>query len=468
MRELSKESIYLFERMPIRKAVIKQVGPSIFSQMVALLYNLSDTYFVGILNSPIQTAAMTVAAPLTLMLTAIANIFAIGGASLISSSLGKKEYERAKQIGNCSFWYGIVAAILYSSIVMTGAIPLLNLCGADESIYPSAHAYIKWVVGIGGISSITSLILSSLIRSEGYSTMASIGLSIGGILNIILDPIFVLPNMLNMGIRGAGLATALSNLCSTLFLFVCLFKRCSIINLENPWFYFCKFKTMREISVAGMPSAIQYLMTVVAAAALSKFMSSYGAAAIAAIGIVKKIDMLPLFFSIGVSSGILPLLAYGFSKGNVDRCRSILAFACIISISFSGLCLIGYEIYAPRLVALFINEQETVSYAVSFLRIMVTAMPMMSICHPLITYFQATGRISESIICSLLRKGVLDIPLLFIADKIIPMYGCAAVQPIVDSIALFAAAVLYKKCNAKSSGMIFQYVKPANGCRRQQ
>lgn len=199
--------------MPIRKAVIKQVGPSIFSQMVALLYNLSDTYFVGILNSPIQTAAMTVAAPLTLMLTAIANIFAIGGASLISSLLGKKEYERAKQIGNCSFWYGIVAAILYSSIVMTGAIPLLNLCGADESIYPSAHAYIKWVVGIGGISSITSLILSSLIRSEGYSTMASIGLSIGGILNIILDPIFVFPNMLNMGIRGAGLATAFSVLC---------------------------------------------------------------------------------------------------------------------------------------------------------------------------------------------------------------------------------------------------------------
>ena len=115
----------------------------------------------------------------------------------------------------------------------------------------------------------------------------------------------------------------------------------------------------------------------------------------------------------------------------------------MISLSFSLLCLVCYELFAPQLSALFIEDATTISYSAGFLRRMVTAMPMMSLCYPMIIQFQAMGKVKESLITSVLRKGVLDIPLLFLMDRLMPLYGCMWVQPIVDSISLIVAGTLY-------------------------
>ena len=133
----------------------------------------------------------------------------------------------------------------------------------------------------------------------------------------------------------------------------------------------------------------------------------------AALGIVKKLDQLPLYFSIGVSSGILPLLAYNYSSGNQSRRRKIFRLGCTVSLSFSLLCLIAYESFAPQLSSLFISDPATIRYSAGFLRRMVTAMPMMSVCYPMIIQFQAMERIKESMICSVLRKGCWTSPFSF-------------------------------------------------------
>ena len=436
----------IFENTPIKKAVLLQIVPAIASQMIALLYNLADTYFVGLINDPVQTAAITVVSPCFVMLTAISNLFGVGGASAIARVLGKKEPDRARQIASVSFWGGLVMGILFALLSWLLERPILTLCGAREETFAVVMAYAKWVVVIGGPWTVLNTLLANLVRAEGSARRAFVGVSLGGVLNIALDPLFVLPRFLGWGAAGAGIATAISNMAATVYFLCGIFRRRQDTVLSvAPGHLRHTRAHLGGILVIGFPSALQYALTVVAVAAQAKFVSAYPTEAVAALGIVKKIDQLPLYFSIGVANGLLPLLAYNHAAGNTARRSQAFRFGTLTAVSFSLCCLILFELFAEPLVGLFIKNPQTVAYGASFLRLMVTAMPMMSVCYPMIVQFQAMGKAGESLICSVLRKGVLDIPLLFIMDALLPLYGCMLVQPTVDSISLIVALLLYRR-----------------------
>ena len=436
----------IFENTPIKKAVLLQIVPAIASQMIALLYNLADTYFVGLINDPVQTAAITVVSPCFVMLTAISNLFGVGGASAIARALGKKEPDRARQIASVSFWGGLVMGILFALLFWLLERPILTLCGAREETFAVVMAYAKWVVVIGGPWTVLNTLLANLVRAEGSARRAFVGVSLGGVLNIALDPLFVLPRFLGWGAAGAGIATAISNMAATVYFLCGIFRRRQDTVLSVAPGHLRHIRAhLGGILVIGFPSALQYALTVVAVAAQAKFVSAYPTEAVAALGIVKKIDQLPLYFSIGVANGLLPLLAYNHAAGNTARRSQAFRFGTLTAVSFSLCCLILFELFAEPLVGLFIKNPQTVAYGASFLRLMVTAMPMMSVCYPMIVQFQAMGKAGESLICSVLRKGVLDIPLLFIMDALLPLYGCMLVQPAVDSISLIVALLLYRR-----------------------
>lgn len=435
----------VFESLPVRQAVLKQIIPAVFSQMIALIYSLADTYFVGMLNAPAQTAAITIVYPSYVMLTAISNLFGIGGASMIARKLGRKDTQAAKEIASISFWLGLLSALCFSLFFLLFAKPILTLCGATEATYSFCLRYARWVVVFGGIPTIMNTLLANLVRSEGAAASASFGISLGGILNIILDPVFILPQFLGMGVVGAGVATALSNLASMIYFLLYLYgrKQDTILNIR-PVHLKQTTKHLKEILSIGFPSALQYGLTVVAVAAQSAFVAKYATEATAALGIVKKLDQLPLYFSIGVANGLLPLLAYNHSAGNEHRRQDAFRFGTAISVSFALLCVFVYETFAPQLTSLFISDQQTISYGAAFLRRMVLAMPFMAFCYPMTIQFQAMGKVKEALIISILRKGVLDVPLLFLMDSVFPLYGCMWVQPIVDCISLIAASILYR------------------------
>ena len=435
----------VFESLPVRQAVLKQIIPAVFSQMIALIYSLADTYFVGMLNAPAQTAAITIVYPSFVMLTAISNLFGIGGASMIARKLGRKDTQAAKEIASISFWLGLLSALCFSLFFLLFAKPILTLCGATEATYSFCLRYARWVVVFGGIPTILNTLLANLVRSEGAAASASFGISLGGILNIILDPVFIMPQFLGMGVVGAGVATALSNLASMIYFLLYLYgrKQDTILNIR-PVHLKQTTKHLKEILSIGFPSALQYGLTVVAVAAQSAFVAKYATEATAALGIVKKLDQLPLYFSIGVANGLLPLLAYNHSAGNEHRRQDAFRFGTAISVSFALLCVFVYETFAPQLTSLFISDQQTISYGAAFLRRMVLAMPFMAFCYPMTIQFQAMGKVREALIVSILRKGVLDVPLLFLLDSVFPLYGCMWVQPIVDCISLIAASILYR------------------------
>ena len=436
----------IFEDLPVRRAVIRQIIPAIASQMVVLLYNLADAYFVGMLNRPEQTAALTVSTSAFLMLTAISNLFGVGGASAVARSLGRKEPERARRISAVTFWGGLVSGLAYAALVSLLAAEILTLCGATAETLPVALRYMRWTVIVGGPFSVMSMLLSNLIRAEGRPGTASTGVMLGCVLNILLDPLFVLPGLLNMGAEGAGLATAISNMTAVAyFLLYLLRSRKTTIITVLPGHLPDLGALAKEILSVGFPSALQYALTVVAVAAQARFVSHYATEAVAALGIMKKLDYLPMYFAIGVSNGLLPLLAYSHGAGLHQRRREAFRFGTVISVSFALLCLVVYELFAPQLSALFIDDPVTIRYAAAFLRRTVVAMPLMAFCYPMVIQFQAMGRVRESLVVSVLRKGVLDIPLLALTDWLYPLYGCMWVQPIVDTVSLSVSVRLYRR-----------------------
>ena len=200
----STDKTYLFEQMSVPQAVRRQILPSIASQMVLLLYNLADTYFVGLLNDPPQTAAVSVAYTITVLMTAIANLFAVGGASCMARAMGRHDTVSARRIAAISFWWCLFSAVLFSGVFALFASPLLRLCGATAETYALAFRYARWVVIWGGPCAILNILLANLMRAEGSAGLASVGVSLGGIINIVLDPFFVLPQFLGLGAEGAA------------------------------------------------------------------------------------------------------------------------------------------------------------------------------------------------------------------------------------------------------------------------
>ena len=438
-----------FERAPVHRAVVGQILPSVASQMITLVYNLADTYFVGLLNDPHETAAVTVVYPCFLMLTAISNLFGVGGASAIARALGRKNEQDARQISAVSLYGGLLSGLLFSAVFSLLAAPVLRLCGATDETYSIAYGYARWVVVLGGPFTVLNTLMANLVRAEGAAGAAALGVSFGGVLNILLDPLFVLPGFLGLGAVGAGAATAISNAAAAGYFALYLYrKRGSTYLSASPALLRGARPCLRPILSIGLPSALQYALTVVATASQARFVSKYPTEAVAALGIVKKMDQLPLYFSIGVSNGLLPLLAYNHTAGNHRRRERAFRLGAAISVGFALFCVLLYELFANRLTALFIQDGVTVAYGAAFLRRMVVAMPMMALCYPMIIQFQAMGLAKESTICSVLRKGVLDVPLLFLMDGLFPLYGCMWVQPIVDSISLVVALLLYRSRKA--------------------
>ena len=442
----SAEKEYLFTAMPVNRAVISLAVPTVISQIITVVYNMADTFFIGQMNDPNQVAAATISMPLFIFMTALANLFGIGGASLIARLLGAGKPDKAKEVSAFCFYGGLLSAAVFGAAVGIFNEQILILCGARGMTLEYAKGYVFYTLTLGAVPTVLTTLLTNLVRSEGAAAAASFGAILGCIVNIALDPIFVLPWGLNMGAAGAGAATAISNAAGLAF-FICYIikKRGKTVLGLNPALLSHSREHAGAVLRIGAPSALQYALTVVAVSAQMNFVAKYGNEAVAAVGITKKLDQLPLYFSIGAANGMLPLIGYNYAAKKFKRTEDSFRFGCIISLSFALFCVVIYEIFAPGLASLFIKNEATVKYAAAFLRRMVLAMPLMSLCYPLIIKFQAMGKAKESITVSILRKGVLDIPLYFMMDALFPLYGCMWVQPIVDTLSLGVAAVLNRR-----------------------
>ena len=344
----------LFEKMPVPKALAKLAIPTIISQLISMIYNLADTFFIGLAENSSMTAASSVAFTLLFMLNCIPNLFGVGGGSLISRLLGEKKEKDAARVSSFSFYCTMAVAAVYSVLILVFMDPILRLVGASGESIIYARQYAFWVVVIGGIPTALSMTMSHLLRSEGLAKHASIGLGLGGVLNIALDPLFMFV-ILNPGqeVLGAALATMLSNFIVLVFFIIVYFniKKKSVISL-NPKKFLPEKSHIGMIFAVGIPSALGSFLACMSNMVINNLANGYehiyGDVPVAAIGIAKKIDMLPMNVGFGLCQGMMPLVAYNFASGDHNRMRAVSRTARNAAMVFAGVCVIVFQLLAYR------------------------------------------------------------------------------------------------------------------------
>lgn len=436
----------LFEQTAVPRAVFQLAIPTVLSSLVMVLYNLADTYFVGMLNAPVQNAAVTLAAPVLLAFNAVNNLFGIGSSSMMSRALGRRDYKTVSQSSAFGFYCSLACGVLFSLLCTLFSTQLLALLGADSETAQATSGYLFWTVTCGATPAILNVVMAYLVRAEGSALHASIGTMSGCLLNIVLDPIFIMPWGFNMGAAGAGLATFLSNCVACLYFAVLL-----IVKRGNT--YVCvrpnAFTLRREIVIGvcgvGVPASIQNLLNVTSMTLLNNFTSSYGADAVAAMGITQKINMVPMYISMGLSQGIMPLISYNYSSGNVRRMKDTVTFSRRASLIVI-LCVSALYFFFPSFfVSLFMDNEAIVNYGSRFLQGFCLGLPFLCLDFLAVGVFQAVGMGREALIFAILRKIVLEIPALCILNFLFPLYGLAYAQLAAELVLSVAALMVLRR-----------------------
>ena len=445
-----QQKTLLFEEMPIPRAVAKLAVPTILSSLVTVLYNLADTYFVGMLNNSVQNAAVTLAAPLILAFNAVNNLFGVGSSSMMSRALGSRDYETVHRSSAFGFYCSIFCGLLFSLLYVIFQPFVLTILGADATTAEATAGYLRWTVACGAAPTILNVVMAYLVRAEGAALHASIGTMSGCILNIILDPIFILPWGLNMGAEGAGLATFLSNCVACGYFFVLLYvKRKNTHVCIKPSMFCLKRRIVLGVCGVGIPASIQNLLNVTGMTVLNNFTSSYGSDAVAAMGITQKINMVPMQIAMGLSQGIMPLISYNYASGNTPRMKKTLTFAAKISLTALVIVAAGYYVGAGALVRMFMQDSTIVAYGTRFLRGFCLGLPFLCMDFLAVGVFQAVGLGKNAFIFAILRKVVLEIPALIILNALFPLYGLVYAQFAAEIVLATAAVVVLIRMFAK-------------------
>ena len=432
----------LFETAPVPRAVGALVVPTVISQLITVVYNMADTFFIGQLGDPDQVAAASLCMPLFMLLTGFANLFGIGGSSLISRSLGVGDRERGRRAAAFCIWTSIGVTLLYSCAIFFLRGAVLPAVGADADTFGFCYRYAFWTVCIGGLPTVMSAELAHLVRSEGHSRQASFGVAMGGVLNIALDPLFIW--VFRLEIAGAAIATMLSNLAATVYYLILLYRnRGTTVISFDPRYYSLADRIPSEVLLVGLPSSLMNLMGVCSNVTLNRLISSYCNEAVAGIGIAKKIDMLAFAIATGMSQGALPLIAYNYSAKNYKRMRSALKVTFLMSLSVAVVGAVLLFTCAGPVVRSFIDDPLTVQYGRYFQRVICITGPCISVTMIVITTFQAAGKKVQPLILSILRKGGLDIPFMFLLNRLRGLDGIVWATPICDCCAMLTSLALF-------------------------
>ncbi|MCM1099952.1 MAG: MATE family efflux transporter [Clostridium sp.] len=447
----------IFEKLPIPTAVRRLMLPTILGSLVMVIYSIADTYFVGLLNDPVQNAAVALAAPVLLAFNAVNNLFGIGSSSMMSRALGAGDYDTVRKSASFGFYGSVFSGILLSLLCLIFFRPLLGLLGADEGTMDATAAYMRWAIILGAVPTILNVVMGYLVRSEGAALHASIGTMSGCLLNMILDPIFILPWGLNMGAAGAGMATCLSNCVACLYFLVLLAARRGKTYISlNPKHFRLQKRIVLGVFGVGIPASVQNLLNVTGMTVQNNFVASYGASAVAAIGIAQKIHMLPMQIALGGTQGVMPLVSYSYSSRNPGRMEAAIRYVARILVPVMAFIALGYWLGAGYLIRIFMKNAEIVDYGRLFLRGFSAGMPFMLVDFLVVGVLQGIGRGKNTLLFAILRKIVLEIPAIVLLNTLfgaagITYAGCVA-EVILAAYGLYLLLRILREFKAEVAG----------------
>ena len=445
----------LFESVPVPQALAAMAIPTIISQLINLVYNMVDAFFIGRTGNSYMMAATTITLTLTMMNVAFSNLYGVGGGSLIARLMGQKRDPEARKVCAYSCRGAVLIGLSYALLVGLFMNPILDFLGASEATLGFARQYAVWVILVGSTPTILSLTLAHLLRNAGYASQASFGLSMGGVINMLLDPLFmfvILPR--GQEVTGAALATLISNVIACTYLIFALRKASKKAPLTlNPREAAGLDRTLvKRVYQVGVPSAVLTGLFDVASICVNKLAAAHNDLTLAAFGIVMKVERIPNAINIGICQGMMPIVAYNFASGNRDRMRETFRKARLYGLIISAICIALLEVFARPVTNFFLSTSAedvdgaliTVGLAASFLRIRCLAAPVQMLNYHTSFTLQAIGRGGATLLHASIRELGIYIPLMLLLDRLFGEIGLAAALPAGEGLAAVVALFLLR------------------------
>lgn len=431
--------------MKVSKAVAKMAIPSVISSLVTVVYNMADTFFVGQTGDALQVAAVSLTNPIFILFMAFANMFGMGGSAAASMALGQKNEKRVRQVSAFATYASLIVGVLFAVILLVFTGPILSLFGADAQTYEYARGYTVYVA-VGAPFIIWSAAASFVVRAEGASREAMIGSMIGTIANIVLDPIFISGS--GMGAAGAAIATTIGNLMASAYYLWYFLRRSKVMSLR-PKDFTCREGILKGVCSTGLPTAIFSALMSVSTIVLNQILVAYGNDPVAAIGIVFKANMFITFLQMGLANGIQPLLGYSYGAGSMKRFQEVERFTkkCCVIVGVAATVL--FFVAREPIIRLFISDNDVVRYGVEMLVAYMVSGPFIGILFVNMNCMQSVEHALPATILSVMRQGVLLIPLLYLLEAVAGLDGVIYGQAITDYIAVILSAVIWSKIKRK-------------------
>lgn len=435
----------LMGSMKVSKAVAKMAIPSVISSLVTVVYNMADTFFVGQTGDPLQVAAVSLTNPIFILFMAFANMFGMGGSAAASIAMGEKDNKRMKNVSAFVTYASLIVGIALCVILMVGMRPILGVFGANEQTYAFAQGY-TFHIAYGAPFIIWSAAASFVVRAEGASREAMIGSMIGTILNIALDPLFI--SGFGMGAAGAAIATTIGNVCASAYYLWYFVKKSKAFSIHFKYFT-CKNCVLSSVCMMGFQTAIFSMLMSVSTIVLNQILVAYGNAPVAAIGIVFKANMFITFLQMGIANGVQPLFGYNYGAGNWERFVTVERYTkkCCLIVGILATAL--FFVLREPIIRLFIDDQEVVAYGVQMLSAYMISGPVIGILFVNMNCMQSIGKALPATVLSVMRQGLLLIPLLYLLNAVLGLQGVIYGQALTDYAAVLLSMVLWRSMRQK-------------------
>ncbi|MBI9009068.1 MAG: MATE family efflux transporter [Tenericutes bacterium] len=437
---MDDKRIHLLKNEKVSKAVNKMATPAIIGMIVMAIYNVVDSIFVSwISEEGYEVAATQVVFPIMLIASSIGLALGMGGGSYISRLLGKNNKIEANKVATVSFFTGIILGLILTTVNLFFLEPILNLFGADVNTLDLAKEYGSYII-FGYAFTILNMILNNILRSEGSAKYSMIGMAIGSVLNIILDPIFIF--VFGWGIAGAAIATMLSQFVSSAILLSIFIRGKSLIKIA-PKNFKPSVAIYKEILKVGIPTFFRQVLVSVAIGILNNAASDVSTDLVTAIGIITRVSMIPMYFVFGFCQGFQPVAGYNFGAGNKQRVKDSFRYALKVSLGIVIIASIFFLLFSDVIFIIYNSSESVTNYGMIGFRYYAIGMLFMGISNPIAVFYQSLGRGVEALILSVSRQGLFFIPLILILPGIFGVDGVLISQALGDFLtALLSIAVI--------------------------
>lgn len=436
---------YAFTQMSVPRALAKFMIPTVISQLAFLLLNLADAFFVGLTGDTYQVSAMTVTFPVIQMMNVVTTTFSTGGNATIAAALGTGDKEKAKKTAVFSIYTAIAIVLVYSGAVFLFREPIFRLLGASDHSIGHCMDYVFWALIASSIPFTFNQVISQLFLAEGESQIAGFGIAAAGVINIILDPIFVFT--FDMGVAGAGAATCISNWIVFGYYLYQHFKRrkTTIVDLhiQN---YSGKNRIAASVLSVGVPAGLVLFLTNICDFVRNYFLGSLGSdTELAAWGAVQKVSNALMIICVGIAQGVRPLLAYNYSAGKYKRTKALVKGAFVVMLAYEAVALLFVHLFPSAIVSLFVKNEQAIETAVFFLTVWTYAVIGIGLLELFNAIFQAFGRWKISLANIIIDKGLLLTPILIAMVKLMGIHGIAYSQIINENLTALVLIFVYLK-----------------------